>query len=160
MLSIRSIWSATGIRNLMGLLGLAGTVTGARPIINLTRDLESSGCLKGGVLNEMSDTTLIFLLVAHHPECRGAHGVANIDDLLSSCLPHVLQHCGQVVLAHLVPAKLPESLLTKCLLSISKIIKVLASYFVWVEISVVPAIDVSPEVSQPDIKPRISQEEA
>ena len=47
MLSIRSIWSATGIRNLIGLLGLAGIVTGARPIINLTKDLESSGCLKG-----------------------------------------------------------------------------------------------------------------
>ena len=46
MLSIRSIWSAIGIRNLMGLFGLAGTETGARPIINLTKELESSGCLK------------------------------------------------------------------------------------------------------------------
>ena len=49
MLSIRSIWSATGIRNLMGLFGLAAIVTGARPIINLTKDLDSSGCLKVSV---------------------------------------------------------------------------------------------------------------
>ena len=63
MLSIRSIWSATGIRNLMGLLGLAGIVTGARPIINLTKDLESSGCLRCEVLDRNNNYT--FLLLTH-----------------------------------------------------------------------------------------------
>ena len=101
----------------MGLLGLAGIVTGARPIINLTKDLESSGCLKWTVLDR-NRYFYIDLLIAHHPESRGSHGVANIDDLLSSDIPDILQHAGQVVLTHLVPAKLPESLLAQFQLGI------------------------------------------
>ena len=84
--------------------------------------------------------------------------MSNVDDLLSSELPDILQHAGQVILAHLVPAELPESLLTQ-FSHRSLLLKVVSPYFVRVEIGVVPAVDVSPEVSQPDIKPRISQEE-
>ena len=101
----------------------------------------------------------MFLLIAHHPESRGAHGVSNVDDLLSSEVPDILQHAGQVILAHLVPAELPESLLTQCC-PVKLLIKAGSPYFVRVEIGVVPAVEVSPEVSQPNIKPRFSQEES
>ena len=84
--------------------------------------------------------------------------MANIDDLLSSGVPHILQHAGQVVLTHLVPAELPESLLTQFPCELDT--KAVSPYFVGVQIGVVPAVDVSTEVSQPNIKPRISQEES
>ena len=109
MLSIRSIWSATGIRNLTGLRGLAVTETGARPTISLTRALDSSGCLQ--LCSQLESYGDVFLLVAHDEECRCSHGVPDIDDLLACNVLHVLQHCRQVILTHLVPTELPETVL-------------------------------------------------
>ena len=82
-------------------------------------------------------------MVHHDPEGHGAHRVANICELLLPReLKHIVEHCWQVALAHLVEGEMPELFPGR------------------VEDCVLSAVSVAPEVSQPDVIAGVGKYEA
>ena len=82
-------------------------------------------------------------MVHHDPEGHGAHRVANICELLLPReLEHIVEHCWQVALAHLVEGEMPEL------------------FPGGVEDCVLSAVGVAPEVSQPDVIASVGKYEA
>ena len=82
-------------------------------------------------------------MIHHDPEGHGAHRVADICELLLPReLKHIVEHCWQIALAHLVEGEMPELFsggVKNCVLS---------------------AVGVPPEVSQPHGIASVSKYEA
>ena len=82
-------------------------------------------------------------MVHHDPEGHGAHRVSNICELLlPRQLKHIVEHCWQVSLAHLVKGETPELFSSR------------------VENCVLSAVGVAPEVSQPHVIASVGKYEA
>ena len=80
------------------------------------------------------------LPVHHHPECCGAHGVTNIYQSTLPCVfGNIEEHGRKVILPHLIPGEPPELLLVR------------------VHVCMIPAVDISSEVTQPHIIASISK---
>ena len=82
-------------------------------------------------------------MVHHDPEGHGAHRVADICELLLPReLKHIVEHCREVALAHLVEGEMPKLFSGR------------------VENCVLSAVGVAPEVPQPHVIASVGKYEA